>query len=318
MEFMERLPDSKKMVKKQHINMTYAKPECKNQISRVDREIRDLKRRGHDNMRKKNVPERLWDFGLVYTAKIMQILPRLQLRDRAALEAVTGKTPGISEFCDFDFYDLVWYHPGVHPSISQQNREVGWLIPHGDEAHHRPEWGKAHSNPMLDTRVYEVQFEDGTHDCLMANKIAENLYAQVDDDDREILRFADIIDHHKDPTALTKDNGFIKVQGDGSKCIKTTKGWGLLMERKDDTSLWLPLRDVKEARHIQLAEYAIAMGLDREPAFMCWVDYVLKKRGRIIKKAKSKYWRTTHEYAIRVPKTTEEALRIDKETGTTF
>ncbi|KAL7529028.1 hypothetical protein ACHAWF_007584, partial [Thalassiosira exigua] len=140
----------------------------------------------------------------------MQILPRSQLRDRAALEAVTGKTPDISEFCDFDFYGLVWYHAEVHPGIGQQNREVGrwlgvsehvgndmcyWILGNNgmvvlEEGHAmggisvmvtrrmtdkngRP-IGKAHSNPMLDTRVYEVQLEDGTHEHLMANKIAEN------------------------------------------------------------------------------------------------------------------------------------------------
>ncbi|KAL7551889.1 hypothetical protein ACHAWF_015100, partial [Thalassiosira exigua] len=158
--------------------------------------------------------------------------------------------------------------------------------------------GKAHSNPMLDTRVYEVQLEDGTHEYLMANKIAENLYAQVDDEGREILYFADIVDHRKDSTALTEENGFIKVQGGGSKCIKTTKGWEMLVEWKDGTSSWLPLRDVKEASLVELSEYAVAMGLDREPPFAWWNPQV---RG------------------IRVQKTPGgEALRIDKETGTDF
>ncbi|KAL7524097.1 hypothetical protein ACHAWF_000813, partial [Thalassiosira exigua] len=171
---------------------------------------------------------------------------------------------------------------------------------------------------MLDTRVYEVQLEDGTHDHLMANKVAENLYAQVDDEGREILRFADIVDHRKDSTALTRENGFIKVQGGGSKCIKTTKGWEMLVEWKDGTSSWLPLRDVQEASPVKLTEYAVAMDLNKEPAFTWWVDYVLKKRKMIIKKAKSKYWRTTHKYGIQIPKTPEEALRIDRETETDF
>ncbi|KAL7537428.1 hypothetical protein ACHAWF_005758, partial [Thalassiosira exigua] len=173
--------------------------------------------------------------------------------------------------------------------------------------------GKAHSNPMLDTRVYEVQLEDGTHDHLMANKIAENLYAQVDDEGREIQRFAGIIDHRKDSTVLTEENDFIKVQGGGSKCIKTTKGWEMLVELKDGTSSWLPLRDVKEASSVELAEYALAMGLDKEPTYTWWVDYMLQKR-----KAKSEFWRISHKYGIRVPKTPEEALRIDKDTRTEF
>ncbi|KAL7528645.1 hypothetical protein ACHAWF_002641 [Thalassiosira exigua] len=90
----------------------------------------------------------------------------------------------------------------------------------------------------------------------------------------------------------------------------------MLVEWKDDTSSWLPLRDVKEASPVELAEYVVAMSLDKEPAFAWWVDYVSKKPKMIVKKAKSKYWRTTHKYDIRVPKTPEEAHRIDKETGT--
>lgn len=38
----------------------------------------------------------------------------------------------------------------------------------------------------------------------------------------------------------------------------------------------------------------------------------------MISKVKSNYWRTTHKFGIRVPKTVEEALRFDEEDGTTF
>ena len=79
-------------------------------------------------MRSRKVPRRLWDFGLKHSSKIMQHIPRDQLKGRTPLESVTGKMPDISEYCDFDFYDLVWYFPDVHPSISQENRALGrWL-----------------------------------------------------------------------------------------------------------------------------------------------------------------------------------------------
>jgi hypothetical protein len=42
--------------------------------------------------------------------------------------------------------------------------------------------GRAHSNPILDTRVYEVEFPDGTISEYSANVLAEALYAQVDAD----------------------------------------------------------------------------------------------------------------------------------------
>jgi len=44
------------------------------------------------------------------------------------MEHVTGKTHAISEFCDFNFYDLVWYHPGLYPNFNDENRALGrWL-----------------------------------------------------------------------------------------------------------------------------------------------------------------------------------------------
>ena len=40
--------------------------------------------------------------------------------------------------------------------------------------------GTANNNPILDTRVYEVEFPDRHRASLAANIIAENLFAQVD------------------------------------------------------------------------------------------------------------------------------------------
>jgi hypothetical protein len=67
-----------------------------------------------------------------------------------------------------------------------------------------------------------------------------------------------------------------------------------------------------------LAEYAVANKIVEEPAFKWWVQDVLRKRNRIIAKLKGKYWRTTHKYGVRIPKTVDEALRLDAETGTDF
>jgi len=76
------------------------------------------------------------------------------------------------------------------------------------------------------------------------------------------------------------------------------------------------LKDLKESYPIQVAEYAVANGIDKEPAFKWWVLFTLKKRNRIVSKVKSKYWKTNSKFGIRIPKTVEEAYQIDKETGT--
>ena len=44
------------------------------------------------------------------------------------MEHVTAKTPYISKYYDFDFYDLDWYHPGLHPNFNDENSTFGrWL-----------------------------------------------------------------------------------------------------------------------------------------------------------------------------------------------
>ena len=45
---------------------------------------------------------------------------------------------------------------------------------------------------------------------------------------------------------------------------------------------------------------------------------MIKKSARIQKKVKSKYWSRTHKYGIRILKTIQEAMEIDKELGNTL
>lgn len=62
--------------------------------------------------------------------------------------------------------------------------------------------GAAHSNPILDTRSYEIEFTDGTRDKVTANIIAENMYAQIDDQGNSFLLLDEIQDHRKDGLLL--------------------------------------------------------------------------------------------------------------------
>jgi hypothetical protein len=62
----------------------------------------------------------------------------------------------------------------------------------------------------------------------------------------------------------------------------------------------------------------VANQIAEEPAFIWWVQSVLRKRDRIVAKVKARYHARSHKYGIELPKTVKDALRIDKETGTTF
>ena len=95
---------------------------------------------------------------------------------------------------------------------------------------------------------------------------------------------------------------------EGSGCVQ----W------KDGSTDWINLKDLKVSYPVELAEYSKNNQIDQEAAFAWWVPYVLKKRHRIISKLKSKYWQKTHKYGIRIPKTMDEAQRIDIENKNSY
>jgi Reverse transcriptase (RNA-dependent DNA polymerase) len=440
-EFMKEVNRLKIRMKRSEVGRS-------NQNHAAEREIGELKKRWRNRMLKKKVPTRLWDYGLVYESNILNRIPRGQ-RQRTGLEMVTGETPDISEWIDFEFYDRVWFYDRKKIEMDDTGRKLArwlgvahrvgsdlcyWLLlpsgkviarttvqhvtredmvnddvrrlvdefdrdveerlndqafmaqdpdvtfflqdeiddvsgvtntpaddeygdmitPEALEADDMSEEimdkylntelifdmgtgaerrgrvikrakgttgqpiGRSHANPLFDTREYVVEFTDGSTENYFANVIAENMYAQVDDEGRQYQLLDDIADHRSDGTALRIENGFT-VSKNGNRVPKqTTRGWSLLVNWKDGSSDWVKLKDLKDSYPVQIAEYAVANRIAEEPAFKWWVPSVLRKRNRIVAKVKSRYWKTTHKFGIRVPKSVEEALAIDEETGTNF
>jgi hypothetical protein len=72
---------------------------------------------------------------------------------------------------------------------------------------------------------------------------------------------------------------------------------------------------------LEVAEYAVSQGIENEPAFNWWVDWVLKKRERIIKAVKcrqAKYLKKNFKFGIEVPWTVKEAYEFDRKNGNTL
>ncbi len=68
--------------------------------------------------------------------------------------------------------------------------------------------GSAHSDPLLDSRKYEVEYADGYVDALTANIIAENLIAQVDKEGRrQMMLSKEIVDHRVMTDAIPQSQG---------------------------------------------------------------------------------------------------------------
>ena len=63
------------------------------------------------------------------------------------------------------------------------------------------------------------------------NKIAENIYSQLENDGQEIMKFNEIIDHRKNGSAMTKENGFTQLSHGHKKFKPTTRGWKVPVKR---------------------------------------------------------------------------------------
>ena len=168
--------------------------------------------------------------------------------------------------------------------------------------------GKQNANPLLDSREYDCVLDDGTLYRYSANVIAENIFAQCDDEGRRQAVLQEITDHKKDASAVDITRGYVMTRGGSKIPKKTTKGWKLLCTWKDGSSDWIELRHIKDSNPIELAEYAVANRIQEEPAFKWWVSDTLRTRNRIIAKVKSRYWKTSHKYGVRLPHSVQEAL----------
>ena len=105
--------------------------------------------------------------------------------------------------------------------------------------------GTANTNPILDTRQYVVEFEDGTEAELTANAIAQSMYAQCDPDGNKCVLLDSLIDFRQSTTALgiadqkvTRDDGRTYMR-------RSTAGWQVCAQWKDGSSSWQKLSDFK-------------------------------------------------------------------------
>ena len=70
-------------------------------------------------------------------------------------------------------------------------------------------FGLANENPILDTRMYEVEYLDGERTSLAANNIDENLFAQIDDEGNRQVLMDEIIPHRSNEHAVKQQDAFI-------------------------------------------------------------------------------------------------------------
>jgi hypothetical protein len=226
----------------------------------------------------------------------------------------TSELPEADDIGDLDYYldaEVVLPQNGEHMRAARViGRSKG---PDGSVK------GSFNTNPILNTRIYDVMFPDGAVQQYSANIIAENMLSQVDAEGYRYQMVDYIMDHRKDGRAIEKADGYAISKSGKRRPKHTTKGWQLLVMWKDGTESWVNLKELKESFPVELAEYAEATGIATEPAFAWWVPYTLRKRDRVISAVKSRAKKKkTHKFGIRVPRSVREAYELDTVNNNTY
>ena len=175
--------------------------------------------------------------------------------------------------------------------------------------------GKEDVNPYFDTRIYNVEFPDGSTEEYTTNMICESIYDQMDEENDIFAILKGIIGYRKNSDAIPMSKGYVEVNGKRKRVI-TLKGWDLRIEWMDETTSWMPLHIIKSSNPIETAEFAISRNIHHEPAFAWWVNDVIRRRDRIISKLKTtRKSKKNVKFGIKIPISVNEAREFDKTNG---
>ena len=73
------------------------------------------------------------------------------------------------------------------------------------------------------------------------------MMSQVDSEGRHCQVLTEVTDHKRDDSAISKVGGFIKSSSRNLHQKRTTCGWKLLVEWKDVSVDWVPLKNPEQS-----------------------------------------------------------------------
>ena len=115
----------KRTVRETRCKLTYTEPYSPWQ-NEAERDIGDIKKKWDRIKNQKNVPNRLWDYGITDLLERRSRTARKIHDDwRTPLARVTGDVPDISEYIDFGFFDLVYFWDGPRKVTKES---IGWWL----------------------------------------------------------------------------------------------------------------------------------------------------------------------------------------------
>ena len=99
--------------------------------------------------------------------------------------------------------------------------------------------GTFNENPLLNTLLYECEFNDGTLKEYAANTIASNIFLESDADGFSSSLLYHIVDHKCSGEAIRMADKYITTKTGTKRMRQTTVGWKFLVEWANSSRQWI-------------------------------------------------------------------------------
>jgi hypothetical protein len=149
---------------------------------------------------------------------------------------------------------------------NEDSQAIAWVVRQATNEDGRL-IGTFNKNPLLNTSLYECEFDDGTTREYAANVIASNIFMELYDDGFSSSHLYHIVDHKCSGEAITMADKYFVTKTGTKRMRQTTVGWKFLAEWANGSQQWIELKILKESNPNQVAEYAMASNIREEPAF---------------------------------------------------
>ena len=104
--------------------------------------------------------------------------------------------------------------------------------------------GVINTNTLLDTKIYEVDLDDGTVYKLLLNSISDSLYPQCNNYGFVFQVLYDIV-YHKYNSSSVKLYYAFSQSNSGLQCRKITSVWDICFQCNYENSSWDSLNELK-------------------------------------------------------------------------
>ncbi len=179
-------------------------------------------------------------------------------------------------------------------------------------------FGTFDENLLLNTLLYECEFDDGITRAYSANTFASNIFMELDADGCSSSLLYEIVDHKSSGGATKMADKYFTTKTGTKRMRQTTQGWKFLVQWANGTRQWIALNILKESNPVQVAEYVSARNLSEESALAWWVPYVLRKRDVIVPAVISRVRNISSKYGIELPTSVRNAIKINQKNGNTL